>query len=273
MRNLCRTTLSTLLTVLLVLAACSKPAGTGSPQRATPQETGTASQPAVSAPVDKAPTEASEESKKEQKRIAAPVTPAQKAPVKKQPRVSTPPAAVTEKPPVPPELAPTPIPPSSPPIATGPPAPENPPVATAPAVKHITIPVNTLIALRTIDSVDSRTDQVGQTFRASIDSDVTVDDQIAIPGGADASLKLTRVSSAGELRGKSELELQLDRIVVGKKSYAVESSSVERSAAPQGPKTARDAAIGAAIGAAISALSREAGKGPRSVRAQAQVRA
>ena len=35
---------------------------------------------------------------------------------------------------------------------------------------------NTSIVVRTIDPVDSRTDQVGQTFRASIDSDVIVDD-------------------------------------------------------------------------------------------------
>lgn len=122
-------------------------------------------------------------------------------------------------------------------------------------MQHITIPPNTVISIRTIDSVDSRTDQVGQTFRASIDSDVIVDDQIVVPRGADAFLKLTRVSSAGELRGKSELQLQLDRFVVGKKSYAVESNTVERSAAPQGPKTARDAAIGPAIGAAIGAIA------------------
>jgi hypothetical protein len=103
--------------------------------------------------------------------------------------------------------------------------------------------------------VDSRTDQVGQTFRASVDSDIIVDDDVVVPRNSDAYLKLIQVSSAGELRGKSELRLQLERILIGKKSYDIESSVVERSAAAEGPKTARDIGIGAAIGAAIGAIA------------------
>jgi hypothetical protein len=119
----------------------------------------------------------------------------------------------------------------------------------------VTLPAGTLIPVRMIDSVDSRTDQAGQTFRASIDSDISVDAQLVVPKGADAELKLTRVSSAGGIRGKSELQLQLNRMVVAEKSYAVVSNVVERVAAAEGPKTARDIAIGGAIGAAIGAIT------------------
>jgi hypothetical protein len=103
--------------------------------------------------------------------------------------------------------------------------------------------------------VDSRTDQVGQTFRASVDSDIIVDEDVVVPRHSDAYLRLIQVSSAGELRGKSELRLELERIVIGKKSYNIESSVVERTAAAEGPKTARDIGIGAAIGAAIGAIA------------------
>lgn len=75
MKNLSRSALLILLTLFLVLAACSRSAGTGSPQKATPQETGADSEPVISAPVGKTPTEHSEENKKDQKKIAAPVTP------------------------------------------------------------------------------------------------------------------------------------------------------------------------------------------------------
>jgi hypothetical protein len=119
----------------------------------------------------------------------------------------------------------------------------------------VTLPAGTLIPVRMIDSVDSRTDQAGQTFGASIDSDISVGDQLVVPKGAGAELKLTRVSSAGGIRGKSELQLQLNRMVVGEKSYAVVSDVVERAAAAEGPRTARDIAIGGAIGAAIGAIT------------------
>ena len=62
-----------------------------------------------------------------------------------------------------------------PPVVEAPAALENPPVVSPPVARRVTIPANTAIAVRTIDSVDSRTDQVGQTFRASIDSDIIVD--------------------------------------------------------------------------------------------------
>jgi hypothetical protein len=57
------------------------------------------------------------------------------------------------------------------------------------------------------------------------------------------------------MRGQSELELQLDRIVIGEKSYAVLTNVIERTGASEGKKTARDIAIGGAIGAAIGAIT------------------
>jgi hypothetical protein len=96
---------------------------------------------------------------------------------------------------------------------------------------------------------------VGQTFLASVDSDIVIDGQIVVPKKAEAYLRLTQVSSAGELKGKSELRLQLESIAVGGKSYIVESTTIERSGEPEGPNTARDVTIGAAIGAAIGAIT------------------
>jgi len=106
-----------------------------------------------------------------------------------------------------------------------------------------------------IDSVDSSSDHIGQTFHASIDSPVMVDNQAALPKNSDVYLKLTQVSSAGDLRGQSELQLELDRILVGRKSYTVESNVYEQTGASQGKKTVRNGAICAAIGAAIGAIA------------------
>ena len=121
--------------------------------------------------------------------------------------------------------------------------------------ERVTIPAGTLIPIRMIDAADSRTDQVGQTYHASIDTDMTVGDQIVVPKGSDVRLKLTVVTSAGKLTGKSELQLEMDRIVAFGASYVVVSNAVERSAEAEGPKTARDIGIGAAIGAVIGAIA------------------
>jgi hypothetical protein len=123
------------------------------------------------------------------------------------------------------------------------------------ATRIVTIPAGTTIAVRTIESIDSRTDHVGQTYRAAIDTPVTVKGEVVIPRGADARLTLNRVMSAGDFRGKSELQIELGLIVVGKKEYAISSNVIDRSGEPEGPKTAAEVGAGATIGAAVGGIS------------------
>ena len=189
---------------------------------------------------------------------AAPVAPAP-APkpakaVRKETKVTPP------SPPEPPAVAAT-VPAPLPELPAVDPEPEaRPPIVVSseppePTTRQITIPAGTQIAVRTIDSVDSKTDDVGQTFRASIDSALLVDGQVVLPKGDDVYLKLAQVSSAGDLRGRSELRLELNRIYVAKKAYTVQSNPYEAVGEAQGTKTAKKAGIGAAIGAAIGAIA------------------
>jgi hypothetical protein len=106
-----------------------------------------------------------------------------------------------------------------------------------------------------IDSVDSGTANVGDTFRASIDAPVMVENDVVLQRGADAVVRLTEVSSAGKVRGRSELQLVLDRVSVGRKSYTVDTNVFEEQGAEQGKKTVRNGALGAALGAAIGAIA------------------
>jgi len=130
----------------------------------------------------------------------------------------------------------------------------------APALRHVTVPSGTLVAVRMIDSVDSGTAQPGETFKASLDAAIVIDGETVFPEGSDVILKLASVQSAGRVRGTSELQLQLDRIFLGRKSYLVESSKYVSTGASQGARTAKTATLGAAIGAAIGAI-KGGGKG------------
>jgi hypothetical protein len=119
----------------------------------------------------------------------------------------------------------------------------------------VALPAGTAITILLIDSVDSGKAQVGDTFRASIDAPVMIDNDVVLQRGADAVVRLTDVSSAGKVRGKSEVQLVLDRVSVGRKSYTVDTNVYEQEGAEQGKKTVRNGALGAALGAAIGAIA------------------
>lgn len=241
MKSCVRASWAVMLTAMLLLVGCSRPTETGSAEK-TSSQAAPSSQPAISTPAE--PT------------TAPPTAPASTPPQKEQPKARPVPAARPAAPkPVPAPVQETRQPvPAPPQVKTIPPVAES-PVAKVPKISRLTLPAGTLVPIRMIDSVDSKTDQVGQTFRASIDSDIAVENQMVVPKGADARLKLNRVSTAGAIRGKSELELQLDQIVIGNKSYAVVSDVIERAGGAQGTKTARNAAIGGAVGAAVGAIA------------------
>jgi hypothetical protein len=121
--------------------------------------------------------------------------------------------------------------------------------------RQVTIPAGTEISVRMIDPVDSSKNQAGETFHASIDSAVKIGSDTVLRRGADVYVKLKDVTQAGKLKGRSDLQLVLDRIFVGKTSYTVDSNVYEAQGDSQGTKAARNAGIGAALGAAIGAIA------------------
>jgi len=106
-----------------------------------------------------------------------------------------------------------------------------------------------------IDAVDSKTDHVGQTFKASLDAPVVVDGITVIPKGAEAFVKLAKVETAGNLSGTSKVDLQLDRVFVNGKSYTVNTNTYQSVGASQGKKAVKQTGIGAGIGAVIGAIA------------------
>ena len=147
--------------------------------------------------------------------------------------------------------------PVAPPVALPPPPLDEvkPEHVEPPAPRQINVPSGTLVAVRMIDPVDSETARIGETFKASLDEPIVVDNETVFPKGSEVYVKLTKVESAGRVSGRSEIQLQLDRIFLGRKSYSVESNPYVSTGASQGARTAKTAGLGAAIGAAIGAIS------------------
>lgn len=137
--------------------------------------------------------------------------------------------------------------------ASAAPAPVAPPAPPAP--KKVTIPSGTTLSIRLVDAIDSEKSQPGQTFRATLDSPLSSEGEVAIPSGYDVQGHIVDVKSAGKFAGKSELVLQLDRIMVGGKSYSIQTDQFRRQGSSRTTNTAEKVGVGAAIGAIIGGIA------------------
>jgi len=179
-----------------------------------------------------------------------PEPPAEQPKPRPRPRASKPRRYVSEQPVVehmsPPASAPAVA--SAAPVTPAPPPPP-------PAPKKVTIPSGTTLAVRLVDALDSESNQIGQTFKATLDSPLSVEGDVAIPAGYDVEGHIVDLKSAGKFAGQSLLVLQLDRIAVGSKYYSIQTDQYRRQGSSRTKNTAAKVGTGAAIGAIIGGLA------------------
>jgi len=87
-----------------------------------------------------------------------------------------------------------------------------------------------------------------------LDKDIVVDGKTIIPRRSDVFVKVVEVQTAGKLKGQSELQVQMDRLFIGKQSYTVASNTFTKTGDSEGKKAARNVGIGAAVGAALGGI-------------------
>ena len=120
---------------------------------------------------------------------------------------------------------------------------------------NVSIHAGTVVTVRMIDPVDSATDNMGQTYRASLDEPLMVDGETVVPRNADVTVKLVSVEQAGRIQGRSEVSLVIMDITVQGRKREVTTSEVTESGSSRGKQTATRAGVGAALGAAIGAIA------------------
>jgi hypothetical protein len=111
------------------------------------------------------------------------------------------------------------------------------------------------IHVRMIDSVDSEKSREGEEFRASLEEPITVGNDVVVPRGADATVRLVADKASGKLTGKAELTVQLASLTVDGKTVPVSTSSVSEYSGSRGARTAKSAVAVGAIGAVIGAIA------------------
>jgi hypothetical protein len=130
-----------------------------------------------------------------------------------------------------------------------------PPPPPEPKPVKVEIPVGTTLAIRMIDAIDSEVNRTGETFRASLDSPVSVEGDEIIPAGTDVSVRLAEAKTAGKFAGRSELRLEISWFEFQGRRYTVDSSTYEQVGSSRGKNTAAKVGGGAAIGAVIGAIA------------------
>jgi BON domain len=134
--------------------------------------------------------------------------------------------------------------------APPPPAPPPPP----PEPQKVTVPSGTALPVRLVDPIDSATAQTGDTFRASLDSPISVDGAVVVPAHYDVQGHIVNAQSAGKFQGRALLELQLDKIKVGDRWYNIETDHFKQETGSRGKNTAEKVGAGAVAGAILGGI-------------------
>jgi hypothetical protein len=119
----------------------------------------------------------------------------------------------------------------------------------------VTIPAGQSLLVRMIDAVDSKKNNVGDVFHASLETDLVVNDVVVARRGADVYGRLAEAKEAGHYAGSAELQLELTRLVIDGKDYPVVSSDYDLKGKGRGGDTAKKVGGGAVLGAIIGGIA------------------
>lgn len=140
---------------------------------------------------------------------------------------------------------------------------EAPPPKPAPAPKptQATVLAGTLITVRMVDSLSTKTTQTGALFTATLDSNLVANGVVVARRGTTVHGKVIKSENAKRLTGKSEMQLELRDIVINGTAHPIRTNGFQQKGKSEGAQTAKKVAAGAGLGAAIGAIGGNAGKG------------
>jgi hypothetical protein len=121
--------------------------------------------------------------------------------------------------------------------------------------KRITVPAGTRILIRTIDPIDSTKQKTGYRFSATLETNLQAEDTVIAPRGTTIYGRLANASSAGRMKGSSDLTLELTDIVINGTAYPLLTSTYEIKGKGEGGNTAKKVVGGAGLGALIGGLA------------------
>jgi hypothetical protein len=129
------------------------------------------------------------------------------------------------------------------------------PIQAQPVAQQLTIPEGTQINVRLDDSISSERNRSGDTFQATLDRPIKLDDgEPVVPQGARVIGEVIAARPSGHLKTPAELSVALTAIEVDGNQYSISTSSVTRRGKSHKKHDAKWIGGSAAGGALLGAL-------------------
>ena len=119
----------------------------------------------------------------------------------------------------------------------------------------VTLPAGQPLLVRMIDTVDSSKNHVGDIFHASLETDLNVNGILVARKGSDVYGRLASADQGGKFSGKSELQLELTRLMIDGRDYSLVSSDYNLQGKSRGSDSAKKVGGGAIVGAIIGGIA------------------
>jgi hypothetical protein len=120
----------------------------------------------------------------------------------------------------------------------------------------VTIPAGTMLAVRIDQTLSSERNESGDSFRATLDSPLTIDGYVIAERGARAQGRVVEVDRGGRVRGTASMTLELVSVTGSDgQRIRVETQSFARQAESSRGRDAAKVGAAAGIGAAIGAIA------------------
>jgi len=104
----------------------------------------------------------------------------------------------------------------------------------------ITLPAGSVIEVRVADSVDSKHGQTGELLTGSVDPSVLVHNEVVIPRGTEAHIRLADEKKGGHIKGKAKITLELVSLIINGEQLRVRTSPETKT---QGAADAKGSAV------------------------------
>jgi hypothetical protein len=116
------------------------------------------------------------------------------------------------------------------------------------------IPADTVIAIRTIDLIDSSGSASDREYKATVDDSVVVDGVTMAPVGTPAFLRVVQVQQAGAVNGRASVSVRLSALEINGQRVGVQTGDATIRSSSQGKKSTKAGVGGALAGGILGGL-------------------
>jgi hypothetical protein len=118
--------------------------------------------------------------------------------------------------------------------------------------ERVTLPPDTIISVRIADEINSSKNHTGDIFTGIVDPSVLIHNQVVIPRGTEAHVRMAEDKKGGHIHGKAQVRLELVSLVVNGRRLGVESDPEVRGQGAAAAKAKAEAKSGEHLGSASS---------------------